>query len=279
MQKFICIALAAVLIAPASAKAEKLPETLPRTGSWDLVYDQNGCDLSAPFSDGNQQVVAKFTLLSPRRKPGITLYGKRFQSRLLKLPLKVDFGDPRVSFEADSIFGKTGDQPTVTISLNRSEAPMETGSGAALPPIDSVILTFQNKQPFRLALGSFEPALDALYRCGDNVVKEWGYDPAEQKTVTKPPEPLVPISHWLRSGDYPRVLLGNRQSGIVKFRLDVGVQGSVDGCVIISETSEQGFADITCRLISERARFSPAQNADGKPIRSYYVNSAVWISG
>jgi hypothetical protein len=71
----------------------------------------------------------------------------------------------------------------------------------------------------------------------------------------------------------------NGHNGLVQFRLDVDPGGKVAGCFILSRTSPDDFADITCRAMTRRARLQPALDAKGKPIRSYYVNKVIWLAG
>lgn len=268
----ISIGLFAAVMSPTSAWAERTPEVLAQTGKWDLVYDEKGCDLSAAFGEGKDAVVAKFTLFSPRGGSSTTLYGERFRTRSAVVPATMGFGEPLISYDALGIFGMTGTKPTLTLRRRGR------GTGDAPPrQFNSLTFAFEGKRPVRLAFSNYEAAMDALGRCADNVVKEWGYDPAQQAAIVQAPKPLVPVADWLKSRDYPNELLRGGHSGIVSFRLDINEQGGVSSCVIVSASSQERFADVTCQLISERAKFSPAQDANGKAIRSYYVGAANWL--
>jgi TonB family protein len=112
----------------------------------------------------------------------------------------------------------------------------------------------------------------------DNLVKSWGYDPVEQAAALRPVSPITSPGTWLSGNDYPLNAVMNGHSGLVQFRLDVDAEGKVLGCFILSRTSPDDFADTTCRAMIRRARLQPALDAQGKPIRSYFVGKVVWLA-
>ena len=67
--------------------------------------------------------------------------------------------------------------------------------------------------------------------------------------------------------------------GIVRFRLDVDPTGAPAGCRVLYRTNPDDFADLSCRLLMKRARFNPALDAAGKPVKSYYINNIRWVMG
>lgn len=63
---------------------------------------------------------------------------------------------------------------------------------------------------------------------------------------------------WITSNDYPaeiRRKLGRRS---VKVALDVGEQGQVGGCKVVRSSGSRWLDRETCRLLRERAEFTPA---------------------
>jgi hypothetical protein len=49
-------------------------------------------------------------------------------------------------------------------------------------------------------------------------------------------------------------------------------------CVPLKATASPAFAATTCQLLLQRAAFSPALDANGKPIRSIAVYTADWVA-
>ncbi len=114
--------------------------------------------------------------------------------------------------------------------------------------------------------------------CMDDVVREWGYDHEVQRGLLSRPEPKGDPGQWITSRDDPSVALIKALSGSVRFRIDLDETGSVDDCTIQQAYSDPGFREATCKLIEKRAPFAPAIGADGKPVRSFWGTSVVFIT-
>lgn len=113
----------------------------------------------------------------------------------------------------------------------------------------------------------------------NDLVKHWGFDPVEIAALTRSPTPMTNPATWLRPDDYPQALLMRGGNGIIRFRTDVDAEGKITNCRILSQTRPEGFADLTCRLITQRARFSPALDSERNPVKAFWVNSVRWVTG
>jgi periplasmic protein TonB len=102
----------------------------------------------------------------------------------------------------------------------------------------------------------------------------------------KPPPPPAPRQSQARSltgslqglftgDDYPPSALDNNEQGTVTVNLTIGASGRVTGCSA-SGSASSTLKSATCRLVTARARFSPAQDANGNPTTSSYSQSIVW---
>lgn len=65
----------------------------------------------------------------------------------------------------------------------------------------------------------------------------------------------------------------------MQFRLDVDPEGKVAACHILARTDPDDFSKLTCKLMSGRARFIPALDAQGKPVKSFFVSKFSWQIG
>jgi len=75
--------------------------------------------------------------------------------------------------------------------------------------------------------------------------------------------------------DYPPSALDNNEQGTVTVTLTIGPSGRVTGCSA-SGSASSTLKNATCRAVTSRARFSPAQDANGAPTTSTYTQSIVW---
>jgi protein TonB len=78
------------------------------------------------------------------------------------------------------------------------------------------------------------------------------------------------------SEDYPRKALRHGWQGNVGVDLTVGTNGRVRGCRVTESSGHEVLDDATCKIVSERARFMPAQDAAGKPVESHYSTHIDW---
>lgn len=109
-----------------------------------------------------------------------------------------------------------------------------------------------------------------------------------QVAAPPPPPPPPPrgrararanLAALLSNDDYPVEALRNGIEGVVSFRLQVGADGRVTGCTITGSSGSELLDSTTCRLLSARARFSPARNRKGRPVADSVVARIVWRIG
>ena len=84
------------------------------------------------------------------------------------------------------------------------------------------------------------------------------------------------LSTYLTADDYPLEAIRNEQQGTVRFRLSIDAKGGVSDCVIIASSGSETLDTTTCRLMSERARFTPARDARGRPTADVATARIIW---
>jgi TonB family protein len=94
-----------------------------------------------------------------------------------------------------------------------------------------------------------------------------------------PLQPLTPQgkpSDWVSIIDYP--LNGYRENmvGTVIAVLQVGSDGKVSDCKIVSSSGSSELDRATCAAWTKRAKFAPASDKDGNPVASEYSVSKSW---
>jgi protein TonB len=121
--------------------------------------------------------------------------------------------------------------------------------------------------------------------------------PPPQMTVTAPPAPPMPpappppppapvkvqpakakanLASLFSDEDYPASALRNNESGTTGFRLEVGPNGRVSGCQVTSSSGSSALDSATCRLLTSRARFTPAHDSSGQPTSDTVSSRIVW---
>ncbi|HWJ59941.1 MAG TPA: TonB family protein [Sphingomicrobium sp.] len=114
--------------------------------------------------------------------------------------------------------------------------------------------------------------------------------PAPPPPIVAPPPPKPPppprqaepkslvgsLQGLISADDYPASSLDNNEQGTVSVTLTVGPSGRVTGCSIGSSSASSTLNNATCRLLSARARFSPAQDGNGNPVTSTTSARITW---
>ncbi len=100
--------------------------------------------------------------------------------------------------------------------------------------------------------------------------------PIPEVDKSKKASPQGNPGRWASSDDYPSRSLREENEGVTRFSVQIGTNGRVTSC---SVTGSSGHADLdaaTCKLVSSRAKFSPALGKDGSPTTGSYSSSVRW---
>lgn len=283
MYRTMILLCAAVMALPAAAR-NPAPELLAHAGKWQVDYDKEACHLLAKFGAGGDEVIARFTRYQPGDPFDLTLYGKRLRGLPSRLNIEVAFGPAGAPLTREAMTGTAGKTPMLLVSgLRLDGAAGETVNLPTISPAREAAAadaTFMipRKQAFRLGFGSLGAPLAALRKCQTDLLRHWGFDPEVEARLSRPATPVGEPASWLNTADYPLPPEIADNNVVVQYRLDVDPDGVVSACHVVYRTKPDNFADVTCREMSRSARFRPALDAAGKPVRSFYVNKVRWLA-
>ena len=105
----------------------------------------------------------------------------------------------------------------------------------------------------------------------------WGIDVEKQHHLSRQAIPKSSPGSWMHSEDYPKEMLTYQMDGLVYFRLIIEPTGDVSSCAVQESVMPKQYNDLTCKLIIRRAKFEPALDAEGQPIKSYWSSSVRWM--
>jgi len=77
------------------------------------------------------------------------------------------------------------------------------------------------------------------------------------------------------ASDYPSEALIRNQEGKAQFLLLIDEQGKVAGCYVEKASGIPALDGMGCQAIRERARFKPALDRAGKPVRSTAITPPI----
>ncbi|MES2444146.1 MAG: energy transducer TonB [Pseudomonadota bacterium] len=76
--------------------------------------------------------------------------------------------------------------------------------------------------------------------------------------------------------DYPSSALRREEQGTVAVRLTISAKGLVSDCAVVGSSGSAILDMTTCSLLSQRAQFDPALDADGRPTEDSAVKRWRW---
>lgn len=88
--------------------------------------------------------------------------------------------------------------------------------------------------------------------------------------------PLFDLAYLITAKDYPPESRRKRRAGVVEFMAVVNKDGGVWNCLVLRSSAHASLKQATCDLITQRARFDPAINAEGAAILGMYVGQIDW---
>lgn len=272
----------AMLAAPVAHAAEPAPLALAQVGKWEINYDADACHLIGTFGSETDPVILRASRLSPSSSMRLSLLGEAFRTTALEAVATLDFGPVVNPRKAVALAGNLGTLPLLKLgSFNLLDQKSKLTEDVAITPQQETAVTYLDigfkTNRYRLQLGPMKRPMDALRTCTADLVKSWGYDAAQQNTLSRNPTPKNSPASWLTTNDYPSAAMVAGQSAVIEFRLDVDEKGRAVDCHVQMQTKGIGFAGETCRKIMSRARFHPALDAAGKPVRWFYLGVARWL--
>jgi TonB family protein len=84
------------------------------------------------------------------------------------------------------------------------------------------------------------------------------------------------VAAYFSDDDYPAEAIRMEEQGTVGFRLSVSAKGAVTSCTVTASSGSAILDSTTCRLMSERATFTPARNARGKAVPDSVQARILW---
>ncbi|MEO1731418.1 MAG: TonB family protein [Pseudomonadota bacterium] len=128
------------------------------------------------------------------------------------------------------------------------------------------------------------PTIDAtpLSGLGDTIVEL----PPLGGDVIGPPAPPLPdpiaatprgdAGRWITDRDYRARWIREGLTGVAGFTVTIDPSGRVSDCTITRSTGHDVLDGATCRLLTRRARFNPARDANGSKVEGTFSNSVTW---
>ncbi len=276
-------ALAFVSVLPGKAAAETA--RLTPSSAWNADFGDEKCRLALIFGEGKDRHLLYFEQYYPSSRVVFTVSGPKFKGFKEKRPVLINFGDQQKPRTTNPYIGSVDglgkaviySALRLTLPTKRKDAekraPRRRLDFEAVKGAKSVTLK-QGHREVVFATGELHDPVKVLDHCAQNLVKVWGLDPEKQRTKSRAAKMIDAdaVKERIRSF-YPRSARRNGEQGNFRFRVMLDETGAVTDCKLNNATQFEKFQPRACGLLSE-ASYVPALDADGNPMKSYYVLSA-----
>ncbi|HEU0133997.1 MAG TPA: TonB family protein [Allosphingosinicella sp.] len=101
--------------------------------------------------------------------------------------------------------------------------------------------------------------------------------PVPEARTVEPARARANLASYVSDEDYPSSAVRNEEQGTTRFRLSVGPDGKVKECSVTGSSGSSALDSTTCRLMKQRARFTPARNNRGDPTGDTVASAVRWV--
>ncbi|NJO13991.1 MAG: TonB family protein [Rhizobiales bacterium] len=285
------LALAALSTVLSAVPAQAKTVTLKASSPWNVDFGEERCRLTRLFTDGKDQHVLYFEQHFPSVQAGLTVAGRGFSHFENRTKTEVSTVPDRAALETLPYLGKMEGfdsaliYPALYIGRSETDTDLPSREGV-LPTLDSAFgekvnhISFrQRSREVRFDTGPLGKAFGVLNECATSLVDSWGLDGARHLTARSLPR-WINEKQIVRKilANYPLAAANRGEQGITRMRVIVDEQGAVEDCTIIKATITENLESPACKAMRD-ARFEPAIDAEGKPMRSYFAANVTYQIG
>jgi TonB family protein len=257
----------AALISLVAADPAPPSKSLQPISKWKLDYGYTQCTALRPYGGPNNPVTLgvvqalggdTYELLIGRDQ-GHSAYPEELQGT-------VNFGSGPANawlLRYTNASGKTIDQFRIT-SAQMAEARFA----------HSITFHIKGAADVTFALADMSALLDGMQKCTTDLQKFWNMGDKTRQIAAPPKGSLRAI---FTEDDYPRSAWVRSQQGTAQYLLLIDEKGSVAGCHVVKPSGVPILDMMGCAVLQKRAKFSPARDAAGRPMRSAFeTQPIVW---
>ena len=297
---FCLIGVSMTLAAPAALASEGGYPVLEPVSPWNLDVGEHKCRLARLFGDKADPSIFFIDQWHPSSRGEWTLAGPEVARYREKRQASYEFSDGGDSGDFEFL-GATFEQFGSAIMYRSKITANSDDEGEdeheedfdssrdyvadprGLPsfdaegakPIKWFTVSQRGRSTVKLKLGSMKDPLAAMNVCMEDLVERWGLDIEEQRTVARPPEITNMATVVSRIQQvYPSRALRRGAQADFHIRMIIDTEGAIESCVLLSQTTADAFTldDHPCKVFERHAKITPAQNAQGQPVRTYLTN-------
>lgn len=259
--------VAAALPAPASAA----PPARQPAGKWVVDYAETNCSAARAYGTDKDPLTLAVRM-SPRgniarliiARPGRRTEPHHFPVKLNALP--ADAGTTALRFTSQ-------DRKSDLFWVHVDRAAL-----GRLREAGELVIRGKTLEE-RIALPGFGAVVKALDACAADLREYWNANEADPAKLGRPAAPVRPLADYVSARDYPAQAIREDGEGAAQVTLMVDDKGALKECMVEQTSGIASLDVMTCAVFLDRAKFTPATDAAGKPLRSVLTTRIRWQIG
>ncbi len=282
---------------PAVIAAQEGAVRLQPSSPWNIHFAEENCRLSRVFGEGENKHLLFFEQTSPSDSFSMTIAGPAFAK--FGNPRRVELGMPSDQVLQRQPTPYLGDVETMGRALiytsinpaafsqvhtsNDTTKDDEREAKRAAIDLEEAakierIVTRSGKRVVSIETDELAPAFQALNACTRDLLQMWGLDPTKLADAEYTPARAIGLRQIVRriQQAYPSAALRRGQQAFFRMRMIVEIDGTVSECYLDKATKADSLDSPACQEFL-RAKFEPALDADGQPIRSFYSTGVTYL--
>ena len=283
--------VATPLAAQAQGAAPGAADVYRPAGQWTADYGDDYCRLSRNFSDGPNAMSVAMERIEPGPAMRLILVGPDLKTYRSAEDIGWHFTPSDTPRKARATHSETADGKQwynlgqVTIAPPAPPVPGtppkpfdRSAEQAAAKGKTGILLDSGLTAPVQIETGDLGPPIAALQACADDLAKSWGLDPAKLQGARSPAVPDHGGVGWLPQGTIAFTDFAKLGGASNQVRLMVDATGKATSCTIHWATLDATTNQKICQALMDKAKFTPAMDANGQPIAGYWVANPLFLS-
>lgn len=277
-------ALVCLAASPARA-ADDAPVILEPSSQWVVNFAEDHCRLTRTFGGEGNRHVLFFEQSGPSAWFGFTVAGPQLR-RFGTARIKVRFGAHPVNTGSLAYTGSVENFGSALIYSRLKFAPDDSREpdfgerlhslpeiGLAQAAMVSNVSVRQGKREIIFETGKLTEPVNVLNQCAQNLLISWKLDLDRHRTATRLPVWTngIEVAKKIQA-NYPESALQKGEQAILHMRAIIDETGKVAECATVKATIAESFNSVACNAM-KIARFEPALDQHGQPMRSFYITT------
>ena len=266
---FFAAAVAMLSSHTMAAAAPKPPALMAPSGPWNVDFGDKMCLLVRPYGkDRSTHLMLKPAMLGDSLEIIVT-------------ETTSEVRDPQSGKAALSIWGTPSKAETYFTAYSTASARLiRIWIKEDAVPLSTVRGTLQiDARPegsHLFAIPGIENALPVLSKCLDELRIAYKVSSTDLASIVT--EPKAEVSAIFSTEDYPYEADSEGKGGTVGVLFWIEATGRVSTCEVIESSAPPVLEKATCNVLTKRAKYSPARDAAGRPLRAPSFTRVRWMT-